>query len=129
MDWTDNYTENLEITPDSPDAIDAIKCISKLWIEHAQMEISLRQFKKAVQVFDNALEDPIACRFTEVYLSYAKFCKERGKHANAQKVYIKALKAGHEGVDTDRIWKDFLELISFLGPYSLLSLCFSLNSF
>lgn len=111
MDWTDNFTENFDSEAEKEDSIVAMKCISKLWIEYAKMEIVLRQYKKAVQVFDNALEDEIASRCTEVYIAYANFCKERSKHGNAAKVYLRGLKSEcHGHVNTDMIWKEYLDM-------------------
>jgi hypothetical protein len=108
LDWTDNYSETLLSTPDTPEAQHALSCIGSLWIEYATMEQNLRQWKKAVQVYDDALNDPVASRAVSVYLAYAELCKLRGKISSAQKVYIKGLTAGFPQSETDLIWRNFL---------------------
>jgi tetratricopeptide (TPR) repeat protein len=108
FDWTDNFTENLLSAPDSQEAQHALGCIGLLWIQYATMEQNLRQWKKAVQVYDDALNDPVASKAVSVYLAYADLCKLRGKISNAQKVYIKGLTANLSASQTDQIWRDFL---------------------
>lgn len=108
LDWTDNYSETLLATPDTPEAQHALDCIGSLWIEYATMEQNLRQWKKAVQVYDDALNDPVASRAVSVYLAYAELCKLRGKISSAQKVYIKGLTANFPQSQTDLIWRNFL---------------------
>jgi hypothetical protein len=44
---------------------------------YAQTEIAAKQFKKAVQIFDDALNDPVASTCCDVYLAYATYSKER----------------------------------------------------
>jgi hypothetical protein len=119
FDWTDNYTENLLPTPDSQEAQHALACIGSLWIQYATMEQNLRQWKKAVQVYDDALNDPVASRAVAVYLAYADLCKLRGKISNAQKVYIKGLTANFPLCQTDQIWRDFLSTMRESGSPDL----------
>lgn len=108
LDWTDNYSETLSATPDTPEAQHALDCIGSLWIKYATMEQNLRQWKKAVQVYDDALNDPVASRAVSVYLAYAELCRLRGKISSAQKVYIKGLTANFPQTHTDLIWRNFL---------------------
>lgn len=108
FDWTDNYSETLQTAEDSPEAQRALDAISTLWIEYATMEQNLRQWKKVVMVYDDALNDPVASKASRIYRSYAEFCKSRGKISNAQKVYIRGLSAGLSEEQSDLIWKDFL---------------------
>ena len=96
MDWTDNYTENKLELSQSDEAKSALSAIVKLWIAFCAMEISLRQFKQAVKIFEDAIIDPIASRSADIYLAYIDYCKTRGKLANAQKVYIKGILCNSE---------------------------------
>lgn len=93
FDWTDNFTENFMGSPDSEETkvnlphvhsaglIPVFKAakedIGQLWIAYAQMEISLSQFKKASEVFDKALDDPVASTCCAVYAAYARYYLDR----------------------------------------------------
>lgn len=46
---------------------------------------------QAVKVFESATTDAVGERAPALWLEYAKFCRERGKFANAQKVYLRAV--------------------------------------
>jgi hypothetical protein len=125
MDWTDNFKENLANEPETSQARkQAIEKISRLWVEYALMESSLRQFKKAQQVFDNALVDPIAGKCALLYMEYANYSyKERGKLANAQKVYVKGVTAADMPVTaTDTLWAGFLQLMRSQATTSTMTL-------
>lgn len=119
FDWTDNYTENLLPNPNTPEAKQALESIVSLWIQYATSEQNFRQWKKAVQVYDDALSDPVASRSISIYIAYAESCKLRGKISNAQKVYIKALTAGFPENETDVIWRDFLKTMKENGSTEL----------
>ena len=105
FDWSDYYSENLHATPTSCEALRVSNAITELWIKFASFEIELRQFKKAVDVFEKALsvtyfvilnprlshhflysKDTLVAAQLKIYISYADFCVERNKLANAQKV-------------------------------------------
>lgn len=118
FDWTDNYTEILQ-SQDTPEAKRALDAIGSLWIEYATMEQNLRQWKKVVKVYDDALNDPVASKASRVYLAYAEFCKFRGKISSAQKIYIKGLTAGLLEEQADRIWQDFLQTMRENGSPEL----------
>jgi hypothetical protein len=111
MDWSDNFSENLSNNMNSADAQSALRKIGQLWIEYCNMEISLHQFKSAVQIYENALSDHVAKSCVDIYLSYAKYCIERGKSSSAQKVFIKGLSANLTSQDSDEIWREFLKFM------------------
>ena len=119
MDWTDNYTENNLSLSSSVEAKDALSNIVKLWIAYCTMEISLRQFKQAVKIFEDAISDPVASRSALIYLAYVDYCKTRGKLANAQKVYIKGLSSSLAQDEADKLWESFLPFIRAQGSPSL----------
>jgi hypothetical protein len=111
--------------------------IGQLWIAYAQTEMGLKQYKKATQIFDDALNDPIASSCCGVYLAYANFCEERfphvivcsirtfadcvcillllyrGKIGNAQKVFLRGLQAQQQLSNTDlaTLWQKFLSMM------------------
>ena len=119
MDWTDNYRESLSKSPDLKEAVDALSSIVNLWVAFATMEINLRQFKRAVQIYDDALNDPIVNRSAEIYLHYVEYCKTRSKLSNAQKVFIRGLSAGLSQGEADKIWTNFLPFIQSQGSQDL----------
>jgi hypothetical protein len=112
FDWTDSYNENLSGTPESQEAKAAAKQLTDLWISYANYETSLKQWKKAVQVFEDALQDPLVSRQADVYVSYAVFCRSRNKQSNALKAYVRGLKAGLDDEHYDRIWIEFSGFMS-----------------
>jgi hypothetical protein len=83
------------------------------------MEANLRQWKKATQIYDDALVDPFVSKCSLVYESYAKYCIERKKIPSAQKVYIKGLSIGLMQTDVDRLWDDFLDMMRQNGSPEL----------
>lgn len=46
---------------------------------------------QAVKVFESATTDVVGEKAPTLWLEYARFCRERGKFANAQKVYLRAV--------------------------------------
>lgn len=52
---------------------------------------SINQRIKAVKVFESATTDVVGEKAPTLWLEYARFCRERGKFANAQKVYLRAV--------------------------------------
>ena len=102
------------------------------------MEMNLRQFKRAVQIFDDALNDSIASTTVDIYDAYASYCQDRydlflipdichllliyflylhgmilycsGKLGNAQKVFIRGLCATDKLSKTAllHLWNQFL---------------------
>jgi hypothetical protein len=119
MDWGDNYTENMLNKSASKEAKDALSSIVKLWIAFCTMEITLRQFKRAVKIFEDALSDPVASRSADIYLAYVDYCKTRGKLSNAQKVYIKGISSALPQEDADKLWASFLPFIQSQGSPDL----------
>jgi hypothetical protein len=119
MDWSDNYTENMLNKSASKEAKDALSSIVKLWTAFCKMEITLRQFKRAVKIFEDALSDPVASRSAEIYLAYVDYCKTRGKLSNAQRVYIKGISSALPQEDADKLWASFLPFIQSQGSPDL----------
>jgi hypothetical protein len=46
---------------------------------------------QAVKVFESATTDVVGEKSPALWLEYARFCRERNKFANAQKVYLRAV--------------------------------------
>lgn len=44
-----------------------------------------------MKVFESATTDVVGEKAPTLWLEYARFCRERGKFANAQKVYLRAV--------------------------------------
>lgn len=113
MDWTDYYTENYlngSSKTNSAEAKRVLNCIIDLWIAFSAFEFSLKQYKKALQVYEDALNDTIVNSTSKIYISYAKYCVDRNKLATAQKIYIRALCNKLSRADNDILWDKFLEL-------------------
>eukprot|EP01038_Epipyxis_sp_PR26KG_P007542 gene7542-10277_t len=122
MDWTDYFTENFPssfsdnsfgtetLTNMDIESSKIFDAIIDLWLSYTSFEISLHQFKKAVQVYDDALNDRIAQKSVKIYISYADFCVERKKLSNAQKVYIRGLCAGLDSIQSNILWDKFLKI-------------------
>ena len=100
FDWTDAYSETYGSGSEDTggdagrgEQLVRLRAIGKLWTRYAALEQRLKQWKKGVQVFEDALLDPVASSCLEVHLAYASFCRLRGKLGNAQKVFVRALSA------------------------------------
>lgn len=111
LDWTDNYSENKLNLSSSNEAKEMLSNITKLWVAYCTMEISLRQFKQAVKIFEDAISDPVASRSADIYLAYVDYCKTRGKLSNTKKVYIKGLSSSLASDEADKLWLSFLPFI------------------
>jgi tetratricopeptide (TPR) repeat protein len=112
MDWTDHFTENLLAEKHSTDCrIIALESISNLWIRYAKMEINLKQFKKAVQIYDKALDDSIGKLSCNIYLSYSIFCQERGKTEFAKNILIRGLTQNFSNDNDDLLWVGLQSLL------------------
>jgi hypothetical protein len=110
MDWTDYYCEN-QSSSSAAESDAVFTSIVQLWIQYAQFEISLSQFKKAVEVFDKATNDAVCQKSLLLYQTYAKFCVGRKKPGNAQNVYILGLCAGLRLEENVTLWSEFLALM------------------
>lgn len=109
MDWSDYYTENTEASAAEKERV--FSSIVRLWLSSTQFEISLHQFKKAVDLYEQAISDPVVGKSAIIFQSYADFCTERKKLSNAQKVYVKALTAGLPASENKTLWENFLGLM------------------
>jgi len=105
-----------EIIAEDPDDASAAK-VAELWVAYARFERSLKQFKRAVQVFESATASPVAARDPTLWLEYAAFCTDRGKFENAKAVYARAV----EALDDERsehVWQAYVDLVRKLGDES-----------
>ena len=93
--------------------------LTKLWIAYASYEASLKQWKKAVQIYDDALQDELVSKTSAIYISYADFCIFRKKHSNALKVFVKGLKADLSDVHYDNVWIGFSRFMNNTSPEKL----------
>jgi len=75
----------------------------------------LRQWKQAVKVFESATTDVIGEKAPKLWVEYGRFCRERGKFANAQKVYLRAVEVLASKAERDVIWAEFLEALKAKG--------------
>ena len=121
MDWSDYYVENEKSV--SADEIKSVfDSITSLWIYYANFEIALHQFKKAVDVFEKSIIDPIVCKSVVIYQTYGKFCVDRKKPGNAQNAYIRGLCAGLCEADNNQLWKELLSLMHTVNKSTNLTL-------
>lgn len=122
MDWTDYYTENLCNNDDNNTSEDiniAIRSICQLWIDFAEMEINQKQYKKASQIFDKAIEDPIVKTSSSIYLRYSSFCEIINKLGYARTILIRGLTSQLSQVDADFLWVELLQIVQKLGSPNL----------
>lgn len=119
FDWTDSFNENLGGSIESEEGKIVFEKLTDLWISYANLEIGLKQWKKAVQVFDDAVQDAIVANNSRIYSAYADFCNSRSKQSNALKAYVKGLKAGLKGEQYDKIWIDFANFMNSTSPQKL----------
>lgn len=119
MDWTDYFMENLHDARETEDGIFAIRSICQLWIDYAEMEIDQKQYKKASQVFDKAIEDPIAKSSSSIYLRYSSFCEVINKLGHAKSVLVRGLCSQLAQADADLLWAALLSVAKKSGSPSL----------
>lgn len=111
FDWSDYYTETYGEDVSSTSAVEMRKNLVNLWTAYAQFESGLKQFKKATEVFDKALGDPIVGKTNHIYESYADYWVGRNKLASAQNMFIKGLCAGLPSEESNKLWLSFLEFM------------------
>ena len=100
----------------SPEALSHLEGLAQLWCAYAAMEISFRQFKKAIDVFDEALKEPLLQQSASIFIAYAHFYWfDRKKFVKAQNMLLRGLEA--MSVETsanqrsvDRLWVEFLSM-------------------
>jgi hypothetical protein len=110
FDWSDYYKETFsgEVNEES---IVMLKKLVDLWVTYAHFESSLKQFKKATEVFDKATSDPFVGKCSQLYEAYAEYLVGRGKLGNAQNAFIKGLCAHLPVEESSRLWKKFLSFM------------------
>ena len=92
---------------------DVISHAVRLWISYAEMEISLRQWKKALAVYEEAIADQFVCMSGLIYKSYSNYCRDRNRPKNAEKILMKGLTHGlRDQKDVDMLWRELLMLTS-----------------
>jgi hypothetical protein len=102
-----------------------IDAITDLWILFANFESQRNQFKRAIEVFDQAMNHPVVGRGAKIYQSYAKYCMSRNKPGIAQKGFIRGLTANLSVENSDNLWFSLLDLTQSITKnksYSLLQL-------
>lgn len=57
------------------------------------------------------MSDPVVSSALRIHLSYADYCVDRGKLANARKVYLKAIQLPFSNADRSNLWNRFLILM------------------
>ena len=87
-----------------------------LWKAYAQMEISLRQWKKAVEVYENALKDQFVSKFGSIYKTYSNYCRDRNRLQSAKRVLVTGLSVVSSQTDVDVLWKELLLLEQLKNP-------------
>jgi hypothetical protein len=126
FDWTDNYTENLESTADSDNAIKARQAIVQLWDTLAQMEINAEDGgpANAMEVYAEAACDAIAGAEINIYNLYATALLENEEMSKAarndqekvsQYPFLNGLIDGKfTAENTETLWKLYLETYNSL---------------
>lgn len=64
-----------------------------------------------MEVYEKAVSDPVVSSALRIHLSYADYCVDRGKLANARKVYLKAIQLPFSNADRSNLWNRFLILM------------------
>ncbi|RYG64993.1 hypothetical protein EON64_12850, partial [archaeon] len=122
MEWSDYYSEVFQMNSEDPAGQALLRELVSLWISFAEFEASLRQFKKATEVYDKAMGDPIVGKVGRIYFSNAEYCISRNKPVSAQKAYIAGLTSGLSAADNTKLWQDLLALIGDVTKNTSLTL-------
>lgn len=112
FDWSDYYTENCSSSAVSEESITLKYKLIQLWQAYASFEANLKQFKKAVEVYEKAIQDPIVGQSAMMYRLFGEYYVARGKAGNAQKTYITGLTAGLAKEETNWLWCLLQQLIA-----------------
>lgn len=118
LDWSDYYTETFP-DPADPEARQFLERLASLWASLANMLGSLRQYRQAAQVFEDALKDPLVGGCASTHIAYAQYFRDRDKLPSAQKVYLRALSGRLAQPEVDALWTAFLQLLRLQGERSL----------
>mmetsp|Transcript_38820 Transcript_38820/g.116721 ORF Transcript_38820/g.116721 Transcript_38820/m.116721 type:complete len:598 (-) Transcript_38820:64-1857(-) len=87
LDWVDDAREG-----SGGEAPDLLKDkITTLWIAYANLNKRAKMFKSATEAYEAATSCPVAGTMGSLWLEYARFQEERGRHRTAQNVYLRAL--------------------------------------
>lgn len=123
FDWSDYYNELYASDPDSEAARKHLQEMLDLWQAYADFEIALRQYKKAAEVFEKSMGDPIVGKTARVYLAYSEYCVGRGRMATAQKALLSGLCAGlADAQGNERLWTELLKLVRQVNKNDCLTL-------
>jgi len=114
LDWVDDAREG-----SGGDAPDLLRDkITTLWIAYANLNKRAKMFKSATEAYEAATSCPIAGPMGSLWLEYARFQEERGRHRTAQNVYLRAL-VGNENdpaavkdeASKKILWNEFLRMM------------------
>eukprot|EP01105_Mastigella_eilhardi_P012776 TRINITY_DN2915_c0_g1_i3.p1 TRINITY_DN2915_c0_g1~~TRINITY_DN2915_c0_g1_i3.p1 ORF type:complete len:1092 (-),score=239.24 TRINITY_DN2915_c0_g1_i3:693-3968(-) len=88
----------------------AVEDIALLTAEHARVECRLRQYRQASRSFEEALSLPrVREHAASLWVQYAQFSAERGKHHNAELIFKRAARALKGSPMADTLWEAFYE--------------------
>lgn len=114
LDWVDDAREG-----SGGEALNLLgDKITSLWIAYANLNKRAKMFKSATEAYEAAASCPIAGSMGSLWLEYARFQEERGRHRTAQNVYLRALvgdennPAAVKGEAGKKIlWTEFLRMM------------------
>eukprot|EP00981_Chlorochromonas_danica_P006932 scaffold1507_cov158-Ochromonas_danica.AAC.1 len=123
FDWSDYYNESCSSDPEGVDSQAMAQSLVELWLAYADFEANLRQYKKAVDVYEKAMGDPIVGRVGRLYQAYADYCLARGRPGAAQKAYLSGLSTRDmPRKDSDTLWMMLLGLVQQVNKNATLTL-------
>ena len=126
LDWVDDAREGSTTT--MIDAESLREAIATLWLAYAEYLVEAKQWKSAMEAYEQAVACPVAGEVGRVYLEYARFAEERNKLKTAQDVYLRALVgkgepgsphrtgAVQDEQDREVLWSEFLEMMQKTKP-------------
>lgn len=120
LDWIDCYNETLVNCEDKVRQQEAFNSIIDLWIDYSNYEKQLKQYKKVVNIFEDALNDSLTKTSWRIYHAYSQFYQQREKKSNAQKIFVRGLSVSKMSSEhRDMLWFHFLQ---FMKEEKLLSM-------
>jgi tetratricopeptide (TPR) repeat protein len=132
LEWVDDAREGGNTLLDADSMRETV---ATLWLAYAHFLALAKQFKSAMEAYEQAVECPVAGVVGRVWLDYARFAEERGKLKTAQDIYLRAL-VGRSGAsdgalyatgavtdeqDQNVLWHEFLDMMQKTSPELTLS--------
>eukprot|EP01082_Thalassiosira_pseudonana_P004309 g4295.t1 g4295 contig15:735478-737560(-) len=124
LDWVDDATMG-----DTVDLESVRGEVANLWLAYAGLNRRSNLFKSATEVYEQAINCPVAGEVGKIWLEYAQFLEERGRPRTSQKVYLRALVGeGNTGPavknaeDQTLLWNAFLGMMQTLRKNPSLTL-------